>query len=443
MRQTARSRAIIALAILPIFLFYAILIIELVNVPCQDDYDALLKFANNLTRLRTASEKFLYFLSAQHNEYKLFFERALVWLQMDLMPQVNFGFLCLVGDAFVLLLAVVLWKMFEPDHTGRTTRLALYLPALLLLFQLQYYETLNWAMAVLQNMPVLFFALLAIYLLPRPGRRAFYGASLCLLLAISSSGNGLVLVPVGLLILGISRRYARAVLWLVMSSFWLAIYAYHYNELSSQSPVHPSIFTAILDVRPLYALAFLGAAVRQVQHQLPIVLGVALCLFFAYLIRRGYTRKNPAVVYSVLFLVITALGVAGMRSDFGISQSLSSRYNIYSALMLIFAWFGFVEEFPELLRLPLRRNRIFVPVFLITLLFCVTEDALGWRDLIRRDHLLLHDMRVYEHTAEFGEPRGPVLPLPNQGPTLDKLDTLAHDVLGQAITLHTYTPRTY
>jgi hypothetical protein len=46
-----------------------------------------------------------------------------------------------------------------------------------------------------------------------------------------------------------------------------------------------------------------------------------------------------------LFLLLSAVGVAGLRSDIGLKQSLDSRYAIYSALLVIFAWFAVVEKF--------------------------------------------------------------------------------------------------
>ena len=69
-------------------------------------------------------------------------------------------------------------------------------------------------------------------------------------------------------------------------------------------------------------------------------------------------RRNPLVSYCVLFLLLTAIGVAGLRSDFGLAQAVSSRYTVYSALFLILAWFAIVEEFLEHSRVPLLRNSL-------------------------------------------------------------------------------------
>ena len=187
-------------------------------------------------------------------------------------------------------------------------------------------------------------------------RRAFCGALACLILAVASLANGILVIPVGLLILAVNRRYARLVGWLVISAGCIAAYAYRYNVMSSQSRVQHSVLSTVIRARPLFVLAFIGnvAALpfRGIHYHvvvlLSVLLGLLLCGFFVALAMRGYYRRNPVVSYCVLYLLLTAIGVAGLRSDMGLVLSFSLRYRIYSALLLIFAWFAIVEEFsPE------------------------------------------------------------------------------------------------
>src|SRR5580698_1588919 len=152
-------------ATIPIILFYTILFRTSVNLPFIDDYDAVLNFMNELTRLSSPSAKVSYYLSSQHNEYKLFFEHAILWLQFTLLGRIDFKMLCAIGNGFILLLALLLWKMFLPNRKDYASRLALFIPASWLLFQLQYFETLNWAMGGLQNLPILVFSFASIYFL--------------------------------------------------------------------------------------------------------------------------------------------------------------------------------------------------------------------------------------------------------------------------------------
>jgi hypothetical protein len=180
------------------------------------------------------------------------------------------------------------------------------------------------------------------------------------------------------------------------------------------------------------------------HHPLEVVLrlflGLLLCAYFIVLAWRGYPRRSPTVSYCVLFLLLTAVGVAGIRSDLGISQSLDSRYVIYSALLLIFAWFSIVEEILQHQDLPLRRNRIFLAAVFGAVLFCLIMDFWGWFYLEQRNHRNVLGMATYELSVSTGSNVGPILPFPCQGARSDELERRAPIILGQSIKLGIYRP---
>src|ERR1700761_9404769 len=158
--------ALVTAVLLPVLFFYAFLLYSSRNLPLLDDYDAGLKFANHLVQLPHFSERLVYFLGAQHNEYKIYVGHGLVWLQLALTGRVNFAVLSVLGNLSILFLGVFLWKMFLPG-VELTRRLALFLPVSLLLFQYQYVETLNWPLPGVQNLPIVMFAVGSLYLLDR------------------------------------------------------------------------------------------------------------------------------------------------------------------------------------------------------------------------------------------------------------------------------------
>lgn len=399
--RLSRTEAILAaiLAIIPIMLFYAILFRQSTDLPLDDDYDALLGFLNQLVQLKSTSAKFLLFLSSQHNEYKLFFEHGLAWLQFALLGHIDLGFLCALGNGFVLLLAILLWKMFLPACKDTAARVAFFIPVPWLLFQLHYFETVDWAMAGVANISVLVFALAAIHYLVKGTRGAFWVAIACTVLAVGSSGNGFVVIPIGLLILAIDRRYARIAPWLVASGICFAAYFYRYNAMSSQSSVHESVFATLLRPQPLFVVAFIGNAAGFSMGKGCLVLGFALCLLFAAMVRRGTIRKNPQVSYCVLFLLLTAIGVAGLRSGLGLAQSLAPRYTIYSVLLVIFAWFMLVEEYLQHVRRPRMVRGIVLGAMVVSILFCLDGDSIGMRQIENRRQEQVRAMRAFEHRA--------------------------------------------
>jgi hypothetical protein len=92
----------------------------------------------------------------------------------------------------------------------------------------------------------------------------------------------------------------------------------------------------------------------------------------------------PVVGYCLLFILLTAMGVSALRAELGLMQSISSRYRIYSDLLLIFAWFALVKTSRMAEILSLRRSRLFLGTTTRSLVFCIVMDGIGARYLRRR-----------------------------------------------------------
>lgn len=443
-RQTAPSGVVLPLLFvaLPAILFYSILLRDVLDIPFYDDYDALLEFLNHMAVLSGFSAKLSYFFAAQHNEYKLFFLHGLAWLQYGLFGHIDFRVLSVLGDAFVLLLALVLWNMFLPGRKDLASRLTLFIPVAWLLFQLQYWETLNWTMAGLQNLPVIVFSLAAIHLLVKGTRPAFWAAVALFLLSVAASGNGFLLIPVGLLILFLNRSYLRIAIWFLAAVASIVAYAYHYNVWSSQTGHHGTVFSNFHPLAPVYVVAFIGSVGGSPFKAGSVVLGSFVCIFFCLILRRGYIRRNPLVAYCVLFLLLTAIGVAGIRSDFGFTQALSSRYTIYSALFLIFAWFAIVEEFLQDKPASLLKNDALLVAVGLSFFFSLGIDGLGLIQLNSRTRGLTQAMAAYEHPNPAGSLKGPSITLLNLTPdTITELfNRRARPILAESIRLGVYRP---
>jgi hypothetical protein len=241
------------------------------------------------------------------------------------------------------------------------------------------------------------------------------------------------------------------VCWLAISTACVAAYAYRFNMMSSQSRLNHSVLSTVLRPRPVYVIGFIGNAAAfpigarylSLDIVLSLFLGLLLCAFFVAMGKRGYVRRNPMVSYCILFLLLTAIGVAGLRSDLGLSQSLGSRYAIYSALFLIFAWFVIVEEFLQHSNVPLLHNHILLAAIAGAVLFSLSMDGMGWRSLAGRDRRIILGMASYEHPVSPNSSIGPILPFPDQGPRMDDLDRRAPVILRQSTKLGIYKPPAY
>jgi hypothetical protein len=397
---TARSRITFLLlfaVLVPPIVAFGILYRQALSVPYQDDYDAILAFAVDYDQLPTLRAKALDIATRQHNDYKLAFEHLIVAAEMELTGQLNFALLGALGNLFLLPIWYLLWRTYERKQSGLDRRLLEFVPISLLFFSLVYWESLDWAMAGLQNLPVILFSFLAVYLLiprelVRPTRAHLLFACLAAVLAACSSANGFLLGPLGLLILLPRRAYAESLAWCVSFVLPLAAYLYHY------APYHPPVYgrhTALFLSRPFYFLAFLGCAV---PFRWPAaLLGFVILGIIALAIRSRFDRINPAVFYFSLWIVGTGFLVAWLRG------AIASRYSIYSILLLIFCYSFLAQYLPTRLSI-LNGRRFYVASVVLTGAFCFMADLSGYVHLGRRRRMVLSGFELYRAKPEVNSP---------------------------------------
>ncbi len=431
-----RTILALCLVLLPAILFYAILIKTSFNLPLLDDYHALLQPANHLRTMSGLRRDLSYYLAMQHNEYKLWLDTGAAWLQESVLGHLNFRVLSLAGDSFVLGLGMLLWRLFSARDMKFTERLLWFAPASWLVFQLSYAETLNWPMAGLQNIPVVVFSLIGLMLLMRTGWGPFTLAVFCLVGAVAASGNGLLVIPVGLLALALQRRYAQLACWLVAAAVLVSGYAYHFNVLSSQTAERRSILVTLRHFSPMYTLAMMGS--EGTRHG-AVILGLLLFALNIYLLWTGYFRTHPAIGYCTLFLLLTAVGVGGIRSEFGIAQAVSSRYHMYCMLLLVFAWFAWVDRMLTYGREEQSR-RVLIGALIVTIMFALSRDWWGYRMLKARESYTKSGMEAYQKSLSAGGILGPVFWIPDVNPAYGMLNPSARTTLTESIALGTYTP---
>ena len=244
---------ILLTVLLPAIAAYWILYRQAVFVPFEDDYAVVLAFADNYDRLPTVRAKVLDIAAEQVNEYKLVFAHSIVAAEIELARHLNFAVLTTLGNLFLLPIGYFLWLTYQENENDLNRRLLEFLPISFLFFSLTYWPNLNWATTALQNIPVVFFSLAAIYFLfPRKmleltGSRLLL-ACLAAAMAAFASANGFLLGPVGLLILLPRRDYARSLAWCASFVLPLAAYLYHYSRVPRPADIGSYV------TRPLFFL---------------------------------------------------------------------------------------------------------------------------------------------------------------------------------------------
>jgi hypothetical protein len=396
MADSRRLMLAICLILLPIISFYAILARRSVNVPFLDDYNGVLEFLEHFSALPNTWAKVGYVVLTQHNEYKTVFANSIIALQYGISGHPNFVLLSWLGNIFVLALFYLMWRYFLVEEENTSRRLLLFAPVAYLLFQLQYAETLNWSSPGLQNIPVLIFAFAAIAALFESNRRSFVLGCILMMFSIAASGNGFALLPVGIVMLFQKRAWRRLVLWTLTAGICAAVYFYHYNFHSSQQDPNRSVLHSTHYLNPIFTLSFMGSALSfrvPVIKNLSILCGALICVLILLMAKRRFDKSNPAFFNFSAFLVLTAIGVSGIRSKLGIEASLAGRYRIYSDILLICCYVFVMESYLWGHRL---QRRLFQAALVASILFWAVFDRHGNTYLLNRDRSIMVGVEQYK-----------------------------------------------
>ncbi len=430
--RPAITLLILLAALLPAIAAYWILHLQALPIPFEDDYAVVLAFAGNYGQLPTLQAKLLDIATAQVNEYKLAFAHSIVAAELELTHHLNFTVLTSVGNLFLLPIGYLLWLTYQEDGmedgSALNRRLLQFLPISFLFFSLTYWPNLNWATTALQNIPIIFFSLLAIYfLIPRKmlelTRARLLLACLAAVVAAFTSANGFLLCPVGLLILLPRRDYARALAWCASFLLPFAAYLYHYAR-----PVHPIASPSYI-TRPLFFLAFLGCG--AIPYRWPAAaLGLVILAILWLAVRSRFDRINPVAFYFAAWIVATALLVAWVRGAAGFA--IGSRYSIYSILLLIFCY-SFLGQYLPNRWAAFSKRRFYTACLVLSIGICLSADLHAYKKLGERRQLILAGIELYRANPEINSPMN--------DPNLNGFENervYERDTLTQAIQQHLY-----
>ena len=340
------------LFLLPIFCYFYVLITYWYNFPFYDDYNVELKFLLDYQSASTFFEK-LKIIFAQHNEHRVATIRLLTLLDFNLRGHLNFLDLILIGN---LSLVVVVWVLTTQNplpttHNSRPTtkdsRLKTLYPLLItiLIFSFQSWDNQFWALASVQNFGIYALVTLAIHFLVRH-KLLFY--LLFSLLAIATSGSGIVIIPVVLGFLILEKRWKELVISSVVLGLSLSLYFYQFQP----SKQGISILNRILDGQIFEIIAFFfGFLGSNFYHPsvsfLAPVVGFVGFVWVIYLTNRKYYNSNPTIYLILIFLIITA-GLAALgRSEKGIESAFPSRYRISSSIFIATCLISMLEIIPQ------------------------------------------------------------------------------------------------
>lgn len=344
--MTKRALTIILslILLLPVLIYFTVWNFYAINIPKFDDH-ALKEFILLYSQATTWKEK-IWLLFKQHNEHRISTTRLFAWLDYSLFGALNYRHLMTAGN--LLLLAVIpLW--YELLKKNKKPLFAL-LPIPFLWLTLAFWENMYWGMAAIQNFGVVTLTVWTLYLCINFKTIPYLISLVLAAITILTSGNGLLVLPLGALLLFLTGNRKRFALWIILSAIEIFCYFNWYTKPESNPESKASIFQFIKGY-----MAFLGSFAESfpvADHtRVCFLMGIVLFLVAVSIVsttlfrivRNKYSQKFERItdlfcLGTILFILATALIVVYSRAGFGFETLITSRYKIYSVLLLIVAY---------------------------------------------------------------------------------------------------------
>lgn len=296
------------------------------NLPYWDEYDSALDFVLGLSKEDSISGKVSWFL-ALSNEHRMLTSRSLFALEYWLTGGLNFHFVGLVGNLFLLLTCgILVWSVQTLER-----RIRLCIALSFIVFQLENYENFLWSGSSIDHYQVVFLAVVAIALLLKQTPISFMGACVFGVLANYTLVHGTMVWPVGAVLLGLERRWRHLAFWSVFAALVVGCFFWGFHTNPGHHIVSLSLNSAGVVLG--YWLKLLGGPIALGNVRLAPVIGVVLLCLVVWLVTETREPKMRLAIGLVLFavgsLLLVSVGRAGLYNTTG---HIPSRYLILGSV---------------------------------------------------------------------------------------------------------------
>lgn len=319
---------------------------------------------------------------AQHNEHRIILARLLFWLDLSWFQ--GSVWLLIVVNYLLMGLAYLFFSLFLKEQLNKKeeffSRKILSLVMLAMLFAWIQKNNLTWGFQsqfiLAQLLPLIaFFLLHRSFTNSTPAKGLFFLACLVGTLSVGTMANGVLTLPLMILLALVLRlSWQRIAVLVVLGIAATALYFYDYHTLDN----HGSLKEALIN-NPVgllqYVLLYIGGPIyyltgqgSQAIAQLTGVFLIASAVFFTWQSVNQYSKSSLqlALLTFLLYVGGTALGTGGGRLIFGVEQALSGRYQT-PALM---AWVALLILYAPMIARCINRHppRILLPLLFVPLL---------------------------------------------------------------------------
>jgi hypothetical protein len=420
------------LVVIPILIFYWVVVYMCVDAPFQDDIDALLEPTVSLRKAGISLSESWKIIYTQDDERRIVMDR-LVALTLDkVFGYLDLRFIIILGASILLAYTAVLWQIFRQAGFS----LLFFLPVPWLLFNVQFYDAIFWSMIPLQHVAVFVWGFVAIFFLTKTGSAAALLSLVFAVVSIYSDVSGSFLFPVGVLVLIAQRRWQFLATWTVVVGLVVFLYFNHlevpaYRPSLAENLSQPiSILTTVLALPGLWtdpgpAFPFkLRAGIAMAVGLISIVF-VLILLYRAAI--RIYTKRNEPgtaelfVLGALCFLGITFATLALGRASYGLDTVFTTRYRHMYVHWLIMMYVLGLIAFPKLRQRP----SVAWGMSGLALVFCLNAYVQYWVETDYFRKIILTDAYEWRHNRAI--PSTPIYQTPRIKKAVDDIYEAAYE----------------
>ncbi len=347
---------LILLGVLPAVFFAWTLFHNASNTPWLDDFEVAPMTLFNWIHESNWGNRWA-LLWSPNNDHRVVLLKVLVVLNYYLFGQLSIKWIIWETHLYLIPLYIIIWKSLPKEN-----RLTMFIPALFLFLNFQYFLSSYWMIAAAQHNLVIGFGGVSMFLLTRPTRINLIGAIFFALLASISNSDGMFFIIIGSLVLFLQHRLRHLFIWVVVFVFMLFLIFWNYPSMSYHERGLSYFFEHPLEsVQGFFV--FMGGGFdfwyRELSHFrlwqtgltgfcLIFMMGAAVYYFLFQSPWKEQLNKwrsrdlvNPSILFisaMLGFCLMNALAISIMRSSSGEFVYLIGNYKIYPTLALLFVY---------------------------------------------------------------------------------------------------------
>ncbi len=372
------------------FLFFYL---TTVNIPFSDDF-WFLGIINKYFNANSIFEKITVLRSqfnlgedtVTHNieylEHRHTLFKVLLVLQVKLTGCINLRYFMFL-NCFVL--TVTFYYFYLSVKEFFLNNILLLVSCCSLFFSLVFYMNIFWFMSTPNNL-LLLFGFGGLYYIKE---NKVIMAILFLSLSLFSSYGGILFFGVSCLYLLVTKNYTKMIVLAIITA--CAIYIYSFGLIKN----HDANFVKVLIGAPWFLLLLFFSCIGSIGLAVipSIVLGIVFLGYFIYLLKRKIYLTEPYLFTVLILLFTTCLGIVIHRYDHGFSYVMTTRFKIFSVLILIIFLIIFQKNNKALFD---KYNKIILSICLI---YFTIGTTIAYKKASNRKQELINCISCYKRTG--------------------------------------------